>query len=60
MNLVPCRICNGTRLQAKWHSEDGVGWVHCDTCGNRSTPLSLTVGRAKLIEQWNKEQETND
>lgn len=51
----PCRVCHENNLRAKWNSEDQVGWVHCDECGNHSQPVSLNDGREAIIAQWNLE-----
>jgi len=49
----PCRVCHSAEhLQAKWMSETGEKWVHCDSCGNISTPT--IEGDPLLI--WNAEQ----
>jgi hypothetical protein len=56
MNIVQCRFCKErSLLTIRCNSEDGVGWVVCDGCGNMGTPDRFE-GRA--IRNWNKEQES--
>jgi len=56
--MIPkkCRVC-GTNdsLKPKWMSETGEKWVHCDRCGNTSTPI-VSDDRNEIVAQWNKEQ----
>ena len=49
--IAPCRICDySNSLQSKWNSETGEKWVHCDECGNASSP-SLD----DPVQKWNEE-----
>lgn len=50
----PCS-CGSKNLKPKWNSADGVGWVHCDSCGKVSSPVALCKGRDAIVTKWNEE-----
>lgn len=55
MNLIEafrCEVCKSTNLQ--WKTYGGrVWWIHCDKCGNESTPKHT---KDEAAEQWSLEQ----
>ena len=57
MKAKSCRVCGAgeDRLKAKWDSGSGLMWVHCDVCGNHSTPVTKDP-----LDRWNAEQERKD
>jgi hypothetical protein len=55
MKVNPCRLCGENAQKAKWTHANGVGWVHCDSCGNDSTPVDLRMGNDEIIAVWNRE-----
>jgi hypothetical protein len=55
-----CGSCGSNHLFAKWDSDTGVGWVHCDKCGRISTAVPLSAGRAAIIAKWNDENPTTE
>ena len=59
MKVRRCKNCNTgiENLIAKLNSITGEKWVHCDRCGNISTPI-VSNDREPIIAQWNKEQKT--
>lgn len=57
MKPLPCK-CGSIDLKPKMMSETGEKWVHCDRCGNMSTPI-VSNDRDEIISVWNKEQITS-
>lgn len=53
----PCGNCGSKNLFPRWDSQTGEGWTHCDGCGRVSKALPCSLGRSRLIHQWNMEQE---
>ena len=54
MKAEPCHVCKtDEHLKPKWMSDTGEKWVHCDNCGQISTP---TI-KGHPLEVWNKEQQ---
>lgn len=58
MQANPCKICEtDENLQAKYNSQTGEKWVHCDECGRVSTPVT---GDEHPVEKWNAENPIED
>lgn len=54
MKALPCKFCQTSGyLMAKYDSETGKGWVHCDGCGSVSPPVDLAKGDSFITKAWN-------
>lgn len=52
----PCSKCQSTQFDLRWNGV--AGWVECNNCKKKSSPISLPTGKngnRAVIEQWNKE-----
>jgi hypothetical protein len=59
IKIRPCRVCGSDKLLPKFVSATGEKWVHCDSCGNCSTPV-VSDDRVVIIANWNAEQEKDE
>ena len=54
MEANPCK-CGSSNLKPKFNSETGECWVHCDDCGNVSTPVMRPKSDEQIIAKWDEE-----